>query len=152
MRIKDPTGRLPRWALQLQQHDFEIIHRSGSANANADALSRRTYPVDALSSADITEVSLPVTVLDQPCPLTQTLYTQQRQDSISTILYYISKPRNCLQTTQKLVLCYCLLIRIILMIMEFFVIYGPLEVDVLNHCVVRLLFQLFLLRNPCSMS
>ncbi len=127
MCIKDPTGRLARWALQLQQYDFEIMHRSGSANANADALSRHTHHVDALSSADITEISLPVTVLDQPCPSTQTL-----------------------KDNSKLVLCYCLLIPIMLMIMEFFFIYGTLVVDGLNHCVNRLLFQLLIATKSLS--
>ena len=41
--IKDPTGRLGRWALRLQGIDFEIIHRKGSKNQNADALSRIPY-------------------------------------------------------------------------------------------------------------
>eukprot|EP00731_Ephydatia_muelleri_P035391 Em0119g4a len=33
-------GRLCRWALALQEFDFEIKYRRGSANGNADALSR----------------------------------------------------------------------------------------------------------------
>ncbi|KAK3101592.1 hypothetical protein FSP39_004699 [Pinctada imbricata] len=37
------TGRLERWALKLQEYDFEIIHRAGKSNYVADALSRRTY-------------------------------------------------------------------------------------------------------------
>ena len=45
MKVKDPTGRLARWALQLQQYDFQIIHRSGSSNGNMDALSRRPYSI-----------------------------------------------------------------------------------------------------------
>jgi len=40
-KIREPTGHLARWALLLQQYDFEIVHRSGRNNGNADALSRR---------------------------------------------------------------------------------------------------------------
>ena len=43
MGIKEPTGRLARWAVLLQQYDFNIVHRSGKSNGNADALSRRDY-------------------------------------------------------------------------------------------------------------
>ena len=41
MSIQDPTGRIARWSLLIQQFDFDIIHRTGVANGNADALSRR---------------------------------------------------------------------------------------------------------------
>lgn len=43
MSLKDPTGRLGRWSLQLQDLDFEIVHKSGPANSNADAISRMPY-------------------------------------------------------------------------------------------------------------
>ena len=43
MRITEPTGRLARWLLLIQQYDFDIVHRSGTSNGNADALSRRPY-------------------------------------------------------------------------------------------------------------
>jgi hypothetical protein len=36
--LKDPNGRLPRWACYLQAYDMEIIHRKGLVHA--DALSR----------------------------------------------------------------------------------------------------------------
>lgn len=49
MNIREPTGRLARWAILLQQYDFDIVHRSGSSNGNADALSRREY--DAIIAA-----------------------------------------------------------------------------------------------------
>ena len=43
MSIKDVTGRLARLSLFIQQFDFEIKHRPGIANGNADGLSRCAY-------------------------------------------------------------------------------------------------------------
>ena len=40
---KHTTSRLLRWALCLQGYNYEIIHRKGILNKNADALSRREY-------------------------------------------------------------------------------------------------------------
>jgi hypothetical protein len=37
---KLPIGRRARWIMELQQYKFDIQHRPGKANANADALSR----------------------------------------------------------------------------------------------------------------
>ena len=38
--VTDPGSRLIRWRLKLEEYDYEIIHKAGRANANADALSR----------------------------------------------------------------------------------------------------------------
>lgn len=38
--LKDPTGRLARWALRLQQHDYTLIHRKGKFMVVPDSLSR----------------------------------------------------------------------------------------------------------------
>ena len=40
MNITDPTARLARWSIYLQAYEFKIVHRKGTTNGNADALSR----------------------------------------------------------------------------------------------------------------
>ena len=40
LRMKDKNQRLLRWSLILQEYSFDIVHRKGSANSNADGLSR----------------------------------------------------------------------------------------------------------------
>ena len=51
MTIKEPTGRLARWAIYLQANTFTIVHRKGLIYCNADTLSR--HPKSMLT---ITEV------------------------------------------------------------------------------------------------
>lgn len=48
--IKDPVGRIARWAVRLQQYDFEIRHRKGKDNVVPDALSRAVPVVDAIDA------------------------------------------------------------------------------------------------------
>lgn len=38
--VKDPGSKLVRWRLQLEEFDYEIIHKPGKVNSNADCLSR----------------------------------------------------------------------------------------------------------------
>lgn len=45
---KDPSSKLIRWRLKLEEFDYEIVHKKGKMNCNADSLSRN--PVLALDS------------------------------------------------------------------------------------------------------
>lgn len=58
-RLKDPTGRLARWALRLQPYDFTIIHRKGKDNVVPDFLSR-SVPItaDAVNISDQSQTSI----------------------------------------------------------------------------------------------
>ena len=40
LNTPQPSGKLARWGMAIQELDIEILHRSGKHNANADALSR----------------------------------------------------------------------------------------------------------------
>lgn len=45
-KLKNPSGRLARWAVQLQQYDFDIVHKKGTTMQAPDALSRNPIPAD----------------------------------------------------------------------------------------------------------
>lgn len=49
-RLQSPSGRLARWAVKLQQYDFEIIHRKGKEHIVPDALSRGVPVIDSMDS------------------------------------------------------------------------------------------------------
>lgn len=38
--VRDPSSRLLRWRLKLEEYDFEVTYKKGAKNTNADALSR----------------------------------------------------------------------------------------------------------------
>ena len=63
-QIKNCQGRLGRWALLLQGYNMEIIQKSSRNNANADGLSRRTYPplpAEEIEDPDVCTVGYEVT-------------------------------------------------------------------------------------------
>lgn len=54
--MKNPTGKLARWAVRLRQYSFDLIHRKGSSNIVPDALSR--IPHDDTVPLETPEISI----------------------------------------------------------------------------------------------
>ncbi len=46
MPLKDPPGRLARWVLKMQAHDFDIVFRPGKSNQLPGALSHAIESLD----------------------------------------------------------------------------------------------------------
>ena len=55
LNTPQPSGKLARWGMAIQELDLKIKHRSGHSNSNADALSRSPLPAEqdvSVSEAD----------------------------------------------------------------------------------------------------
>eukprot|EP00731_Ephydatia_muelleri_P031382 Em0022g896a len=75
--FKEPEGQLARWLEQLQEYDFEVIHRKGRNHNNADALSRLSEG-DSPQSNNITVVSIDSPVVEKR----KVMREEQLQDDV----------------------------------------------------------------------
>ena len=64
--FKNPENQLARWLEQLQEYDFDIVHRPGHKHGNADALSRVPCKQCGRESHAELEESYPVIAAVQP--------------------------------------------------------------------------------------
>jgi len=44
------TGKLARWSMRIPEYDVQTLHKSGTSNTDADALSRRPLSDDGVAS------------------------------------------------------------------------------------------------------
>ena len=75
MSLKSPSGRLARWALQLQEFNLKIEHIPGRANVLADMLSRPSCTHAAQESCDICSI-----IIDVPTRKPSDLRAEQLKD------------------------------------------------------------------------
>lgn len=54
--IKDPRGRLARWAVALQQYEFRIVHRKGREHHVPDCLSRSVPVLDCVAEYGVIQL------------------------------------------------------------------------------------------------
>ncbi len=88
--LREPGGRLARWALQLQGLDFSIQYRKGSTNQAADALSRN--PVDAVKAEEgRVEVLTTAVVRDEFPTREEFIHEQNMDETWSAVRRYLGE-------------------------------------------------------------
>ena len=87
MTVKEPTGRLARWALLLQEFDIEITYRPGKTNQNADCLSR--IPVNNSDDHPLSGEPVPIFFI------TRDFEAEQNKDS------YCKNARNRVESANQ---------------------------------------------------
>ena len=102
MRVRDPSGRLMRYGLRLQEFDFKIEHKSGKSHTHVDALSR--YPDNDHKDEDIETIPVFLSEMkdfpDTPCKLNDCLLNHKIKP------YLIELPSNTIAIFEDLNCCW----------------------------------------------
>lgn len=94
--LKDPQGRLGRWALRLQQFNYEIIHRRGKDHIIPDALSRAPLQEKIGVSAELSNIEVADTEDEWYCNMRKRIqdfplkYSRWRVDDDKVFKYVVT--------------------------------------------------------------
>lgn len=91
--LRDPSGRLARWALRLQEYNFSVAYKSGRCHTDADCLSRLPSPHSNANDDDFDDYLASVTEF----PDVGTFKWEQRRDP--TLIPLLEAARTSGQTT-----------------------------------------------------
>ena len=92
LAAKNPSSKLVRWAMAIQELDLDIRHRSGKSNHVADALSTNPVDVSRVLMFESVLVALSTESEESALPMTaeQDIGELQRQDAhLSQIFQYL---------------------------------------------------------------
>ena len=94
MSVKDPSSRLLRFRLKLDEYDYTIEYKPGRINTNADALSR-AFPITTRSARNVPSNTSPVASTSAQAYLDESqnqenssLQSQSNYDSFQTAIDY----------------------------------------------------------------
>ena len=63
INCKDPSSRLVRWRLKLEEFDYDISYKPGNQNRNADALSRVRIDLKTVPNSDEIDNKINIKIL-----------------------------------------------------------------------------------------
>ncbi|KAJ3659856.1 hypothetical protein Zmor_011519 [Zophobas morio] len=82
------TSRLTRWAIKLEEFDYEVVYKNGKAHADADCLSRN--PVSQAPKDEVDLFDIPTFLL-----VNQDLVLEQRKDpDVKHLIQILEDPEN----------------------------------------------------------